>query len=390
MIFVAFLGRNYIIYPRGAHSDGNGKYHLKKTTSIFHRLITRFGGDNERFPLEHQMRNIFMLCGFIVAVLSTLDNIIILHDFMNSLFSFAGSIIFILCYYISRYRNMEAAAYVLIIAFVTFILTPVLWIYNGETQGGLHYFIVLFAISYTAAFSGKKLWFAIVTLLMVFISLLILEYHLPDMISLYETRFQRYSDVGVSYLISITFCIVILLVFHYRYDIERLKVASYARELEHLSVTDSLTGLYNHRQILLMLEQQMSLFTRYGTRCSIFLFDIDHFKRVNDRHGHVRGDLVLEELAKLIRSKIRKTDIFGRYGGEEFLIILTHTDIEGARHAAEMVRSLVEHHEFPSNIAVTISGGVAQYSEGTVTEFIDKADAFLYKAKKGGRNHVAG
>ncbi len=361
-----------------------------RTTPLFHRLITRFGGDNERFPLEHQMRNIFMLCGFFVAILSTLDNILLLHDLMNSLLSFAGSIIFILCYYISRYRNMETAAYVLIISFVTFVLTPVLWIYNGGTQGGLHYFIVLFAISYAAGFSGKKLWFALVSLLVVFISLLVVEYYHPELITLYETRFQRYADVGVSYVISITFCIVTLLVFHYRYNLERVKVASYAHELELLSVTDSLTGLYNHRQILLMLEQQMSLFKRYGTLCSIFLFDIDHFKKVNDRHGHVRGDLVLEEVAKLIRRKIRKTDLFGRYGGEEFLIIFTHTDLDGARHVAEMVRTLVEQHEFPSAITVTVSGGVAQYSEGTVTEFIDRADAFLYKAKKGGRNRVAG
>jgi len=363
---------------------------LRRTSPLFHRLITRFGGDNEHFSLEQQMRNIFMLCGFMVAVLSTIDNIIVLRDVMNTLFSLAGSIIFILCYYISRYRNMETAAYLLIVVFVTFILTPVLWIYNGGTQGGLHYFIVLFAISYTAAFSGKKLWFAVVTLLMVFVSLLVFEYFHPERITLYDSRFLRYADVGVSYLISITFCIVILLAFHYRYTLERLKVASYARELEILSVTDSLTGLFNHRQIILVLEQQLSLFARYGTHCSILLFDIDHFKEVNDRHGHVRGDLVLEEVAKLIRRKIRKTDLFGRYGGEEFLVIFTHTDLDGARHVAEMVRSLVEQHEFPSAITVTISGGVAQYSGGTVTEFIEKADAFLYKAKKGGRNRVAG
>jgi diguanylate cyclase (GGDEF)-like protein len=363
---------------------------MRESTPIVHGLITRFGGDNERFPLEHQMRNIFMLGGFIIGILSTLNNIIVLHDFMNSLVSVIGSVIFFFCYYISRYRSMETTASVLIIIFINFIITPVLWIYNGGTQGGLHYYIVLFAVFYTAGFSGKKIWVALISLFIIFISLIALEYYHPELITLYDTRFQRYSDVGISYLISMTFCVVILLVFHYRYNLERIKVASYAHDLELLSVTDSLTGLFNHRQILLMLEQQMSLYTRYGTRCSTFLFDIDHFKQVNDRHGHVRGDQVLEEVAKLIRSKIRKTDIFGRYGGEEFLIIFTHTDIDGARHVAEMVRSLVEHHEFPFNIAVTVSGGVTQYSEGTVTEFIDRVDALLYKAKKGGRNQIAG
>ncbi len=132
---------------------------------------------------------------------------------------------------------------------------------------------------------------------------------------------------------------------------------------------------------------------RYGRALSLVMFDIDHFKRINDGHGHLAGDYVLRELANVIRQRVRKEECFARYGGEEFALVLPEAGPDNVRHFAEKVRRLIEDHQFTFEakaIPVTVSMGVADMS-GDMTEplqFIKVADANLYKAKKNGRNQV--
>ena len=134
---------------------------------------------------------------------------------------------------------------------------------------------------------------------------------------------------------------------------------------------------------------------RYNRALSLVMFDIDHFKKINDTNGHLAGDYVLRELAHLIKSRIRKEECFARYGGEEFAVVMPEAGAENVRRFAEKVRKLTEDHHFnfeQKDIAVTISLGVADMT-GDMTEplqFIKGADANLYKAKKGGRNRVQG
>ncbi len=123
------------------------------------------------------------------------------------------------------------------------------------------------------------------------------------------------------------------------------------------------------------------------------MFDIDHFKRVNDVHGHLAGDFVLKEIARIIQQRIRRDEIFARYGGEEFAIILPETPLEGAVSLAETLRQKVEENVFAfqaDTIKVTISVGAAQLndSDKTANDLIKRADELLYQAKRGGRNRV--
>ena len=173
-----------------------------------------------------------------------------------------------------------------------------------------------------------------------------------------------------------------------RKETELKAVIAQANEISH---TDSLTFLPNRRQIIGDLQREVTFSDHYGTPLAISLLDIDHFKSINDTHGHVTGDEVLRKLADELRQHIRHPDTIGRYGGEEFLVILPHSTVIAATEQAERlckyVRSLViqagEH-----NISLTVSMGLAQFKihrEDWQT-FLRRADKALYQAKNNGRD----
>lgn len=163
-------------------------------------------------------------------------------------------------------------------------------------------------------------------------------------------------------------------------------------ELEHLVVTDRLTGVGNRRAFDQQIELETSRSKRYGIPVSIIIFDIDHFKEVNDQYGHAVGDRVLIVLARRVASHLRDTDSIARWGGEEFCIIAPCTPITGAAVLAESIRRRVAEEPFEIAGQITVSLGVAQLLPGEpVAEWISRADKNLYEAKQQGRNrsHVA-
>ena len=148
--------------------------------------------------------------------------------------------------------------------------------------------------------------------------------------------------------------------------------------------TDPLTGVNNRRGLDDSLGTQLALMTRYHSVFSLVMFDIDHFKQINDQEGHLNGDRVLQELARLLDGSIRETDIIARYGGEEFVIVMPQTDLDGASMFAERLRAGVA-----ERMAITVSGGVTEVREGDDSEsLIARADTALYSAKTAGRNRV--
>ena len=160
-------------------------------------------------------------------------------------------------------------------------------------------------------------------------------------------------------------------------------------ELEKLSITDKLTGIYNRIKLDDVLGYEFSNADRYGRTFSIIMGDVDLFKTVNDRFGHVAGDTVLVEIGRLMKNACRRIDTVGRWGGEEFLVICPETKLDGAFGLAERIRKLVESNDFPVAQRVTISFGVSEYATGDdIPALLRRADKALYEAKSKGRNCV--
>jgi diguanylate cyclase (GGDEF)-like protein len=161
----------------------------------------------------------------------------------------------------------------------------------------------------------------------------------------------------------------------------------------HDAMMDGLSGLYNRRAILSRLVEAVASAVRHGTELSLLMLDADHFKRVNDRHGHQAGDRVLQFISETIRRNLRESDAAGRYGGEEFAVMLPHTPLLGAVTVAERIRSFCEASGIPlssGSVTVTVSIGVASVGPGCkrADDLVAAADAALYEAKRAGRNQV--
>ena len=138
-----------------------------------------------------------------------------------------------------------------------------------------------------------------------------------------------------------------------------------------------------------MLQAEIQEAKRYNMPLALIFFDIDHFKSVNDTYGHKAGDNVLQELSRIVTGMIRQTDIFARFGGEEFIILVLNNDVRTGRELAEKIRSRMSQHSFPQIGTVTCSFGVAQfYPDDTSETFIKRADDAMYAAKQEGRNRV--
>ena len=185
----------------------------------------------------------------------------------------------------------------------------------------------------------------------------------------------RYFDIMISELLTI------------------FKMKYQYTEKEFMSVLDGLTGLYNRRQFEIGLEQEFNRAKRHPSDFSLAILDIDFFKKVNDTYGHQYGDYVLKTVAELMKQSFRKTDFLYRYGGEELVMIMPETNIEGAIIPVQRLRRMVEEYDFDYNgikSKVTVSIGLTMNYQNlnSTAEILKTADEALYRAKEEGRNRV--
>jgi two-component system, cell cycle response regulator len=165
-------------------------------------------------------------------------------------------------------------------------------------------------------------------------------------------------------------------------------------ELSNLAHLDGLTGCFNRKYILDYLDTEVKRCQKLELPLSLIMLDLDHFKNINDTHGHLTGDYVLKETVRLLKEKVLRTsDVLGRYGGEEFCIIMSEAALRTGVDVAERIRKAMENHEYVfdgNTLSVTVSAGVAQINkkDESSKDLIDVADKALYKAKESGRNKV--
>ena len=161
-----------------------------------------------------------------------------------------------------------------------------------------------------------------------------------------------------------------------------------------MSIRDELTRLYNRRYFNEAIEKEVSRAMRYETDLVLCMIDLDYFKKINDTYGHLAGDMTLSEIAAMLKKCVRNTDLCCRYGGEEFVVIMTNTDIKGAKKVSKRFKELVANRLFQYNsykFNCTVSVGIAAYKSGlkqSSVELVEAADYALYKAKAQGRNRV--
>ncbi len=168
------------------------------------------------------------------------------------------------------------------------------------------------------------------------------------------------------------------------------KQHEYFQEIKRSAERDHLTGCYNRRKIHEEMVREINRGKRYGHTFSTILLDVDSFKQTNDEFGHTAGDRLLEEISNLIRDAVRISDIVGRWGGDEFIILCPETNRDGAYFLAEKLRNTIYSHKFGIVGHKSVSLGVAEYAAGDdIESFIIKADKALYSAKRGGKNQVA-
>lgn len=169
------------------------------------------------------------------------------------------------------------------------------------------------------------------------------------------------------------------------------QLESKINEVERLSVTDQLTGIYNRRKYIDVLEREMDRMVRYDRPFSIIMFDVDHFKSVNDTYGHDVGDFVLKEISSKVGTRLRVSDTFARWGGEEFMILAPETNLNEACKLAEIIRSTIESNDFNPVPNITSSFGVVCSNDDgleTLDDLTKAVDQALYHAKRTGRNRV--
>ncbi|MBA3033622.1 MAG: sensor domain-containing diguanylate cyclase [Gammaproteobacteria bacterium] len=199
--------------------------------------------------------------------------------------------------------------------------------------------------------------------------------------ALAEIRQTLYVNLGISLVVTL----VVLFLTH-------LALSRYQKRMEELAATDKLTGLLNRQAFTIFFDKLVAEYRREPRPTSALLVDLDHFKEINDSHGHLSGDRVLQGVAQLLQDGLRESDIAVRWGGEEFLLVLRACDLAEARRIAEKLRQDIDEHVFAvadKKIRVTISIGVAEYDGSELPDqWINRADRGLYSAKNGGRNRV--
>lgn len=251
-------------------------------------------------------------------------------------------------------------------------------------ESGFHYYLLMFIPAICVSASRRWAVYALLTLWGYYVSLDILMWNIEPLQPI------PHSALNIVHVFNLS---VVFAMFSYLASYYLRMVVTAQRKLREMATTDSLTGLFNRRHMIYLAEKEVARFQRSGHPVGFLLLDVDHFKAINDAYGHETGDRVLGFVADVIREELRTQDLIGRWGGEEFLIILPDTDSSRARASAERIRNAFLERDWRAIIGgdadVTISVGVSELRAGEdLSTAVSRADEALYRGKTGGRNRV--
>jgi diguanylate cyclase (GGDEF)-like protein len=250
-------------------------------------------------------------------------------------------------------------------------------------QSGFHYFLLMFIPALFLSMRARSAWFLVMCLWAYYVGLDVLMWYIEPL-----QPISTHALLAV-HVFNLT---VVFSMFSYLSLFYVKTVTRAHKRLGRMATTDSLTGLFNRRHMIALTEKELARQHRHPGALTLMLMDLDHFKQINDLHGHDVGDRVLDAVSQILKSTMREQDLIGRWGGEEFLAALPDTDLEQAAASAERIRSAIQAlviESGGSRVSVTISIGITLYrGEEALSHAIARADHALYEGKSAGRNRV--
>lgn len=250
-------------------------------------------------------------------------------------------------------------------------------------ESGFHYYLLMFIPALFVSMRARGAWILAICLWAYYVGLDVLMWKILPLQPIASNAL-----LGV-HIFNLT---VVFLMFSYLALFYVTTVTRAHKSLARMATTDSLTGLFNRRNIIALTEQELERHERRPRNLTLMLMDIDHFKQINDQHGHDAGDRVLDAVSRQLGNSMREHDFIGRWGGEEFLAVLPQTDLDQATAIAERIRTTVQALAIESEghrLGVTLSIGITQYrAEEPLSQAIARADRALYQGKSAGRNRV--
>ncbi len=313
------------------------------------------------------LRYTILVALFSIPFVAVLRNLL-LGQVEIAVFSAVAELLIFVAYIFFKLRNYAFAR--------AFVITGVFTILVGILVQDVHYNYMWFALFPAVSFilfpAHVALWASVIFGIAIAFIEFVLHGH-P-----FWLKFYYVQEVLIFY------CFMVLGGYLYSKILEEHELV-----LQKLATKDMLTGAYNRWKFLEDFESEFERARRYNYPISLVMFDIDHFKKVNDTYGHDAGDRVLRKIAKIVKDNIRKVDALVRWGGEEFIIFLPNTDKKGAEVLAEKIRKKIENTVFDEVGKVTVSFGVAELEKSdTIDDLLKRVDEVLYRAKRLGRNRV--
>jgi diguanylate cyclase (GGDEF)-like protein len=365
-------------------------------------------GPFQQFTLYNRVFNAVTLSAAIVSGSMFVSDV--LQDFGPTfyLFSLFATCAHSILYWIGR-KKYFSQKLVWSYVFISCISIIYVWKVVGGIVGSASLLLVIgLAVTIPMLLFNKQLVASLAGVSSILILLFIIEWWYPEIVEQYADRYAGLMDLFSRTLFLGMGLSFVVWLFVQSYELQQRKIndlnesLSFVNlrleernaELDRMAMTDPLTGASNRRNFMVQATEELERSKRSGNPISFLMFDIDHFKAVNDRYGHDSGDEVLRRFTKHCLSHLRSIDRFARFGGEEFFALLIQTDQDEAKNVAERLRKSVEDMEVPANggvIRITVSIGLTTTTDDSlsVEESIKRTDKALYEAKRMGRNRVA-